>query len=74
MTNDALVTHGKNIENFFPDMQNQRFDDEPVLTDDHVTQTIKKLCARYLLLRLQTYGKAYTRQVLQKTIRVSDIK
>eukprot|EP00795_Rhopilema_esculentum_P005791 gene5791-11080_t len=43
MTNDVLLIHGKNIRNFFPDMPNHRFDDEPVLMDDHLTQIIKKL-------------------------------
>ncbi len=64
MITDVLMTNGDKIEHYFPSMLDHRFENEPVFEDDHLTQPMKKICSKYLLIRLQTYGKRYTCQIV----------
>ena len=48
----------------FPCMGDHGFEVEPGFQDDHLTQLVKKVSIRYLTMRLQTYGKRYTRQIV----------
>ena len=64
MTTDVIRTNSQNIETYFPSMQEHRFDNDPVFEDDHLTQLIKKISEKYLLVRMQTYAKRYTRQII----------
>eukprot|EP00795_Rhopilema_esculentum_P017191 gene17191-8732_t len=48
----------------FPCIGDHGFEVEPGFQDDHLTQLVKKVSIRYLTMRLQTYGKRYTRQIV----------
>eukprot|EP00795_Rhopilema_esculentum_P001055 gene1055-15385_t len=48
----------------FPCMGDHGFEVEPGFQDDHLAQLVKKVSIRYLTMRLQTYGKRYTRQIV----------
>ena len=49
LTNDVIASNGRKIESFFPTVPDQRFDNEPVFEDDHITQITKKVCQKYFL-------------------------
>ena len=68
MTNHVIVTNGPRIESFCPSLQDHRFENDPRFEDDHLTQLIKRLCHRYLLIRMHTYAKRYNRQVIMDNL------
>ena len=66
MTNDMLRARGESLRTYFPSFADHAHENDPVFEDDHLTQIVKKLCEKYLLLRMQTYAKQYTRQIVLK--------
>ena len=38
-----------------------------ITSDDHITQLVKTISSKYLHLRLKTYGKRYTREIINKS-------
>eukprot|EP00795_Rhopilema_esculentum_P009936 gene9936-18544_t len=54
--------------NIFPNIKDHRFEVDTAFEDDHVTQLVKRISTKYLTVRLQTYAKRYTRQVINKNI------
>ena len=38
-----------------------------ITSDDHITQLVKTISSKYLHLRLNTYGKRYTREIINKS-------
>ena len=64
MTNHVIVTNGPRIQSFFPSLQGHRLENDRIIEDDRLTQLIKQLCHRFLLIRMQTYAKRYNRQVI----------
>ena len=68
LTNEVLRTRGESLRTYFPSFAKHAHENDPLFEDDHLAQIVKKICERYLLLRMQTYAKQYTRQiVLQNT-------
>ena len=66
MTNDMLRARGERLRTYFPSFADHAHENDPVFEDDHLTQIVKKLCEKYFLLRMQTYAKQYTRQIVLK--------
>ena len=66
MTNDMLRARGESLRTYFPSFADHAHENNPLFEDDHLTQIVKKLCEKYLLLRMQTYAKQYTRQIVLK--------
>ena len=42
-------------------------DQVEIASDDHITQLVKTISSKYLHLRLNTYGKRYTREIINKS-------
>ena len=53
-------------ENFFPQLQDHMYDHEILTEDLHSSQLLKKIIDKYVGLRLITYGKHYTKDILNK--------
>lgn len=51
---------------YFPSISDHGFHVEVGFEDDHLTQIIKRMAYKYLNMRLHTYAKRYTREVLNK--------
>ena len=64
MTNEVLRTRGESLRTYFPSFAEHAHENDPLFWDDCLTQIIKKICERYLLLRIQTYAKQYARQIV----------
>ena len=60
MTNDILRARGESLRTYFPSFAEHAHENDPAFEDDHLTQIVKKICEKYLLLRMQTYAKQYT--------------
>lgn len=50
----------------FPAITDHRFQVDVGFEDDHLTQLVKKVAHKYLTMRLHTYGKRYTREIINK--------
>ena len=66
MTNDILRARGESLRTYFPSFAEHAHENDPVFEDDHLTQIVKNICEKYLFLRMQTYAKQYTRQIVLK--------
>ena len=66
MTIGVLRSQGENLRKLFPWFSKHAHEIDPVFEDDHLTQVVKKICEKYLPLRMQTYAKHYTRQIVMK--------
>ena len=51
---------------YFPSISDHRFQIDVAFEDDHLTQVVKRISHKYLTMRLHTYGKRYTREVVNK--------
>ena len=49
---------------YFPAISNHGFHIDIIFEDDHLTQILKQVCHKYLNMRLHTYAKRYTREVV----------
>ena len=53
---------------YFPSISDHRFQIDVAFEDDHLTQVVKRISHKYLTMtmHLHTYGKRYTREVVDK--------
>ena len=51
---------------FFPQLHDHMYDHEILTEDLHSSQLLKKIIDKYVGLRLITYGKHYTKDILNK--------
>ena len=51
---------------YFPLISDHRFHIDAGFEDDHLTQIVKRISNKYLTMRLHTYGKRYTREIVNK--------
>ena len=58
------VLKSQDWSRYFPVISDHGFHVDIIFEDDHLTQILKQVCHRYLNMRLHTYAKRYTREIV----------
>ena len=60
------VVSSCNWSRYFPQLNDHVYHIDIGFEDDHVTQIVKQIATKYLNMRLHTYGKRFTREIVNK--------